>query len=88
MNTRCFLSLCLPESDCLAFTHGSSWLFPPYPTFPPSESVAEEDSEGWQMGNVGAEAAAAAGGAAGDGPGAAAEASGVMTATGGNVPMI
>jgi len=43
--------------------------------------VAEEDSEGWQMGNVGAEAAAAAGGAAEDGPGAAAEASGVTTAT-------
>ena len=44
-------------------------------------------AEDWQMGNAGAEAAAA-GGAAEDGPGAAAEASGVMTVTGGNVTMI
>ena len=36
--------------------------------------AAAEGSEGWQMGNAGAEAAAAAGGAAEDGPGAATEA--------------
>ena len=36
--------------------------------------AAAEGSEGWQMGNAGAEAAAAAGGAAEDRPGAAAEA--------------